>query len=197
LKLLRRGFYPVGGGQFEAMIQPAEKLGPLTILERDTKPKCTATAIISQLPEHIAERELDVLCRKLPFGAWQRNIEVDKTARCPGNMLLVRMQMGNVTELFSALGEKGISAERVASGLARECKAFLKSTAPVGSYLSDQLMVPLALGAGGRYRTPSPLSLHAITNAEVIQKFLDVEITFIDMDDETSEITIQSNIPAR
>jgi RNA 3'-terminal phosphate cyclase (ATP) len=111
-------------------------------------------------------------------------------------MLLVQMQMGNVTELFSALGEKGISAERVASGLARECKAFLKSTAPVGAYLSDQLMVPLALGEGGRYRTPSPLTLHAITNAEVIQKFLDVEITLIDMDDETSEITIQPSSSA-
>jgi hypothetical protein len=87
-------------------------------------------------------------------------------------------------------------SERVASGLARECKAFLKSTAPVGAYLSDQLMVPLALGEGGRYRTPSPLTLHAITNAEVIQKFLDVEITLIDMDDETSEITIQPSSSA-
>ena len=80
LKLLRRGFYPVGGGLVEATIQPAEKLGSLTLLEREQKPKCSAKAIVSQLPEHIAERELDVLSRRLPFGNWQRDIEEDTTA---------------------------------------------------------------------------------------------------------------------
>ena len=191
IKLLRRGFYPAGGGHFEATIQPAETLKPLSLLERAKKPKCSATAIVSQLPEHIAERELDVLCRRLPFGEWQRKIEVDKTARGPGNVLMVRMDMGSNTELFSALGEKGISAEKVAAGLARECKAFLNSEAPVGSHLADQLMIPLALGPGGRYRTTSPLTLHTVTNAEVIQKFLDVEICFVEMEDETTEVLIQ------
>lgn len=191
IKLLRRGFYPIGGGHFEAMIQPAETLGSLTLLEREKKPKCSALAIVSQLPEHIAERELDVLSEKLPFGKRPRDIEVDKTARGPGNVLLVKMDMGNVTEVFSALGEKGISAEKVAAGLARECKAFLKSSAPVGPHLADQLMVPLALGQGGRYRTSSPLTLHSITNAEVIQKFLNVEICFIEMEDDVTEVTVQ------
>jgi RNA 3'-terminal phosphate cyclase (ATP) len=191
LKLIRRGFFPEGGGRFEALIQPVESLGSLTLLEREKKPTCKATAIVSNLPEHIAQRELDVLCRRLPFGEWQRNVEVDKSARGPGNMLMVKINMGNVTELFSALGEKRVSAEQVAAGLARECKAFLKSSAPIGPHLADQLLLPLALGAGGRYRTPSPLNLHVITNAEVIQQFLDVEISFIEMDDETTEITVR------
>jgi RNA 3'-terminal phosphate cyclase len=53
------------------------------------------------------------------------------------------------------------------------------------------LMVPMALGQGGRYRTSSPLTLHSITNAEVIQKFLNVEICFIEMEDDITEVTIQ------
>ncbi|MCA9068770.1 MAG: RNA 3'-phosphate cyclase, partial [Planctomycetaceae bacterium] len=31
LKLVRRGYYPAGGGHFEATIQPVEKLKPLTL----------------------------------------------------------------------------------------------------------------------------------------------------------------------
>ncbi len=191
LKLLRRGFYPVGGGLVEATIQPVERLGSLTLLERHQKPKCSAKAIVSQLPEHIAERELDVLSRRLPFGNWQREIETDTTARGPGNIVMVAIDAGSVTELFSALGEKGVPAEKVAAGLVRECKAYLKTTAPVGPHLADQLLIPLALGQGGRYRTGSPITLHTTTNAEVIRKFLDVEITCIDIDDLTTEIDIR------
>ena len=195
IKLLRRGFYPVGGGEFEVTITPASDLKPLTILERGRKPKCTAKAIVSQLPEHIAERELDVLNRRLAFGNWQRDIVVDKTARGPGNMLLVKVELGTVTEVFSALGEKGISAERVAAGLARECKPFLKSPAPVGPHLCDQLLVPLALANGGRFRTTSPVSLHTNTNADVIQQFLEVKIRQEVLDDETTEIAVESPDP--
>lgn len=190
LKLVRRGFYPVGGGHFEATIQPVDKLKPLTILEREKKPVCSAKAIVSQLPEHIGERELDVLNRRLPFGSWQRDVETDQTARGPGNVLLVQIEMGTVTEVFSALGEKGMPAERVAAGLARVCKPFLKANAPVGSHLADQLLVPLALGQGGKFRTLFPLSLHTTTNIEVIQKFLDVQIHQVEVDKETAEITV-------
>ena len=191
LKLIRRGFYPVGGGQVEATIQPLEKLGTLTILEREQQPKCSAKAIVSRLPEHIAERELDVVSRRLPFGKRQREIEVDTTARGPGNIVMVAIGTGTVTELFSALGEKGVPAERVAAGLVRECKAFLKTAAPVGPHLADQLMIPLALGQGGKFRCPSPVTLHTTTNAEVIQKFLDVEIRFREIDEMTTEIEVR------
>ncbi len=190
LKLIRRGFYPMGGGVFEALIQPVEKLRSIELLEREQKPVCSAKAIVSQLPEHIAERELDVLNRRLSFGTWQRDIEVDTTSHGPGNMVMMKIATGSVTELFSALGEKHITAERVAAGLARECKAFLKSSAPVGSHLADQLLIPLALGAGGRFRTVSPLSDHTTTNAQVIQKFLDVDITFEKLPDDITEIVV-------
>lgn len=191
LKLVRRGFYPVGGGRFEAMIQPANPLKPLTILKRDKKPTLSAKAIVSKLPEHIGRRELDVLNSRLDFGRWQREVEVDQTARGPGNFVMVKIATGGVTELFSALGEKGVPAERVAAGLARECKAFLKSAAPVGPHLADQLLVPLALGPGGQFRTPAPLTSHTTTNADVIRKFLHVKIEPAEVDDETIEITVE------
>jgi RNA 3'-terminal phosphate cyclase (ATP) len=46
---------------------------------------------------------------------------------------------------------------------------------PVGKYLADQLLLPLALAGGGSYTTLKP-SLHTKTNSDVIKLFLDINI---------------------
>jgi RNA 3'-terminal phosphate cyclase (ATP) len=52
----------------------------------------------------------------------------------------------------------------------------LDSTAPVGEHLADQLLIPMAMAGGGSFRT-RPLSEHARTNMEVVQKFLPVRFS--------------------
>ena len=43
------------------------------------------------------------------------------------------------------------------------------SGAPVGSYLADQLLLPMTIAEGGSFVT-GPLSLHCKTNIAVIQQ---------------------------
>jgi hypothetical protein len=50
---------------------------------------------------------------------------------------------------------------------------YLATSAPVGEYLADQLMLPLALAGRGAFRALG-LSRHAQTNMEVIQQFLPI-----------------------
>ncbi len=66
-------------------------------------------------------------------------------------------------------------AEQVAAETVRQAKTYLNAEVPVGRRLADQLLLPLAMAGGGRFLT-LPLSNHAITNIEVIRKFLDLEI---------------------
>jgi RNA 3'-terminal phosphate cyclase (ATP) len=47
----------------------------------------------------------------------------------------------------------------------------------VDEYLADQLLLPMVLSGEGSFRTTKP-SLHATTNASVIQRFLPVPIQF-------------------
>jgi RNA 3'-terminal phosphate cyclase (ATP) len=47
----------------------------------------------------------------------------------------------------------------------------------VAEYLGDQLMLPLALAGGGGF-TVDEVSMHARTNAEVIETFLPVRFEF-------------------
>ena len=78
---------------------------------------------------------------------------------------------------MSAIGEQRKSAEHVAGECAKQVNRYLEGDAPVCEHLADQLLLPLALGAGGRFRTCQP-SAHARTNASVIARFLGEVVAF-------------------
>ena len=78
-----------------------------------------------------------------------------------------------MTEVFTGFGEKRISAEAVAERVADEVRDYLAAKVPVGEYLADQLLIPMAPARGGSFST-GPISAHTTTNIEVIRKFLDV-----------------------
>ena len=59
--------------------------------------------------------------------------------------------------------------------LVAEPRAYILNDVPEASHLADQQLVPMALGAGGAFRTQRP-SQHTLTNIDVIKRFLDVEI---------------------
>ena len=86
-----------------------------------------------------------------------------------------------ITEVFAACGEKGTSAEQVARQLLEEVRSYQTSSAPVGPYLADQLMIALALaslqGRKGRYWTTA-LSGYTQTSARTIEKFLPLAFVF-------------------
>ena len=57
--------------------------------------------------------------------------------------------------------------------------AYLAASAPVGEHLADQLLLPMAVAAGGRFLTGKP-SLHTLTNIGVIQRFLGCAIDAVE-----------------
>jgi len=66
--------------------------------------------------------------------------------------------------------------------------AYLDAGVPVAEHLADQLLIPMALAGGGRFRTVPP-TLHTTTNIDVIRRFLDVSIDVADAGGAT-EITV-------
>ena len=93
------------------------------------------------------------------------------TSAGPGNVLLAVVEAEHVTEVFSGFGERGVRAEEVAARVAREVRAWLDAGVPVGVHLADQLVLPMALGAGGSCRTVSPTA-HLRTHVELLRRFL-------------------------
>lgn len=174
-RLVRPGFYPVGGGEIRVRIGPAGVLSPLALEERGEMKSGQAEAIIANLPGHIAHRELAQAAARL---GWEEDCLVarmEKHAAGPGNCVLITLTHEHVTEVFISIGRRGATSEAVADEVVAEASAYLEAGAPVGPHLADQLLLPMALGAGGRFVTTEP-SNHMLTNMDVIEKFLDVPL---------------------
>jgi RNA 3'-terminal phosphate cyclase (ATP) len=170
LELLRPGFHPAGGGRVRATVTPIGRSRSFELLERGAAGRRLCEIGLAHLPATIAEREWEALCKELRWTPEPR-IDRDSSSVGPGNYLSVHLEFEHVTEVVTAFGERGVSAESVGRRVAGQARRYLASEAPVGVHLADQLMLPLALLSGGRYRTLEP-SQHARTNAEVVDLFL-------------------------
>jgi RNA 3'-terminal phosphate cyclase (ATP) len=190
-ELERAGFYPAGGGRVHLEIGEARGLSPLSLLERGATRRRRARAMVSRLPRHIAERELAVIRSQLGWQADELETVVVSDATGPGNILLLSIESEHVTEVFTGFGELGVRAETVAERAADDARRYESARVPVGPYLADQLLLPLALAGGGAFRT-MPLSLHATTNFEVIRRFLDVSIDVAHVSDIVVDVTVRA-----
>ena len=104
--------------------------------------------------------------------------------------LLDAFESEHVTEIFTGFGAVGVRAETVAESAVREARRYLAADVPVGPYLADQLLLPLALAGGGAFRT-LPLSRHATTNIEVIRAFLGTAFAVTRVDDTAVEVAVR------
>ncbi len=174
--LERPGFYPAGGGKFSATITPAAHLSPLILDTRGALIRRAARVMVSHLPVHIGNRELQTV-RDL-VGWKSRELYLDKStqAHSPGNVLTLIVESQHITEVFTGIGKRGVPAEKVARRAIAEMQEYLQSGVPVGRHLADQLLLPLALAGSGHFRTLS-LTEHTRTNIAVIHQFLDIAIT--------------------
>jgi RNA 3'-terminal phosphate cyclase (ATP) len=174
LALDKHGVMPSGGGRVSIEVRPTSKLTPIAIVEAGPITGKRATAIVARLPTHVAERELAVVRER--FAVASEDCNVVDVRGGPANVLMIEIERAGSRELVTGHGEKGLRAELVATRACDEMKRYLDGDAPVGEHLADQLLLPMALAGGGRFRALGPLSLHARTNIETIQMFLDVPI---------------------
>lgn len=182
LTLRRLGFYPAGGGEIEVAIWPAQdKLRPFDLMDRGAKVEGFAECFAPALPRSVARRELEQLGGALGWSADQLREAPARQNEGPGNALMATLVYENLSEVFTAFGEKGVSAEKVARDLVREVRAYQVGEAALGPHLADQWALPLALAVWKRQceaaYTCTELTPHARTNFEVIERFLPVRFS--------------------
>lgn len=186
--LERPGFAPKGGGRIRVDIEPVTKLLPIEIMQRGRITKRHAEVLLAHLPEHIAQRELAVIKQALKFEDSELSLNFASEAFGAGNVVSAIIQSEHITECFTAFGQRGLPAEQVAQKLVKELQRYLDAGVPVGKYLADQLLLPLALAGGGSFMTVEPSS-HTLTNIRVINAFMDTSIQCRQIDTDTWMIT--------
>ena len=177
-RLEQAGFYPRGGGSITVSVRGGGRGKPLEALERGSFERAAGVSLVSELPHHIAERqarELERGLRQLGLQDAHGEIAVEEVAPRalgPGTAVYVEAQFGAGRAAFTALGQRGKTAEHVAREALNELARYLKTEAAFDYHLADQLLLPLALASGESRFTTSAVSEHLLTNAHVINLFL-------------------------
>lgn len=152
------------------------------MMERGASIAGHADAFIAGLAPHVGTRELACIGAAMEWDEAQLHTHRLPGEQGPGNVVLITLEHAHVTEVFAGFGAKAVKAEAVAQEAIEQAQAYRKSTAAVGEHLADQLMLPMALAGRGRF-TASTLSSHAEKTADVIARFLPVDIQFERLED--------------
>jgi len=173
-ELQQPGFYPVGGGRWSVLVNQC-KLSKIELMDRGELVNRKAVARLGNLPREIGERELKVIQQKSKWLSYELFID---SSNCigNGNALILHLSYKNIYTVFDQIGVKNKSAEKVALSACSDMASYMNSGAVVEEYLADQLILPMALGEGGRFTTTKP-SDHLLTNISVIKQLLNISIT--------------------
>lgn len=169
--LEKPGYYPAGGGRVRVSVNSSRPGNEIDLISRGALLSRKAIAVANNIANDIARRELKVVQSKLGLEPDELLLNPLDKGDGPGNMVLIELEYENMTEVFAEYGQVGKPAEGIASKISQQALRYMSSTAPVGDYLADQLLLPLALSKSGRFKCTS-VSSHFKTNIETIKKFM-------------------------
>jgi len=181
LELGAYGFYPAGGGSITMTVKPIQEPKALVLKDRGERIGESVIAVLANLKDDIANREIKTLLKALSLKPEQGEI-LHVEGPGPGNAVTLCLEHEDVTEVFIGLGEHGVRAEAVAKSVAAQAKNYILAKdglgsiqTAVGEHLADQLLLPMALFEGGIFTT-TDISQHTRTNIEIIKMFLEVDV---------------------
>lgn len=176
-EIYRAGFYPIGGGEIETWVEPSSApLKPLRIEDRGKLKNLRIISAVANLPLSIAERQLNRTKNRLMEQGLAPQGET-RSVESPGKgtYCFILADYENVRAGFSALGEIGKRAEQVADEVVEGFLRFRTGQGALDPYLSDQVVLYMALAEGDSVVTVSKVTEHLKTNLWVIEQFLPVK----------------------
>ncbi|MBU1112094.1 MAG: RNA 3'-terminal phosphate cyclase [archaeon] len=199
LRIIKRGYYPKGGGEIILEISPKYKsfeslendinnnlVNIINIVEQGKLEQIRGVLNLSQVlaEEKIDERIVNAAKSSLSSKEVPVNIRTEQanTYSIGGELLLwsVHSQDGdtalpNPIRLGGdALLEKNKSSEEIGKEAAQELIEEIDSGAAVDKHLADQLLQFMALLPGSKIKT-SKVTNHCLTNIYVLEKFLPIK----------------------
>jgi RNA 3'-terminal phosphate cyclase (ATP) len=195
IELDRAGFFPKGGGQIHAQINPLNQVAGLTLTQRGSLKQIRGISAVANLDRKIAERQRALVIRRLGSKFPVNDIRiVQLPSKYQGTSITLVCEFERTQSSYSSLGAPGKPAEKVADEVCDQVEAFLSTEAALDEYLADQLLLPLSLARSKSTYTTAKITDHIRTNADVIQAFLNSRIEIIENTGSTGTISIYPDI---
>lgn len=170
--LIKRGYYPRGGGIIKAVINPLKQLKHLNLTDIEID-SIKGISHCSKLPDHVATRQAHAAEKILEKCGYDVDIEI----QCKSDSLgpgsgIVLWTSGNNPIGGSAIGEPGKRAEIVGKNAADELIYHISKKAPLDKYMGDQIIPYMAASGHSKIKT-CELTQHTTTNIYVAEKIMD------------------------
>jgi RNA 3'-terminal phosphate cyclase (ATP) len=174
LDVIKRGYYPKGGGRVRVDIDACRSPGTVELFDLRVA-ETRIASVCCQLPKHVAERQISsALIALEKKGISCNNYSASlETSISPGSSVIVYSASDFGPFIGGdSIGELGKRAEAVGAEAADK---FLESALghfPVDTFLSDMLVVPLALARGKSSYRVARVTSHLETNLRVASQIV-------------------------
>jgi len=174
IEVLRRGYYPAGGGKVKVKIFPS-KLKPINLVERG---KLKKILIISRASEFLKNKkvgERQIAGAKMILGKLNLPLKIQTSYEktdCPGSSICIICEFENTVLGADNLGKLGKPAEEIGKECALQLLEEEKTQGCLDRFLSDQILIYLALAKKESKIKISQLTSHFRTNIWTIEKFI-------------------------
>ena len=186
-RILKRGYFPKGGGQVVVEVTPLKSLKevtPINLVERGELVQIKGVSHAAQIlaMRKVSERQAQAAEMLLKKYDVPLDIQTEyQETLCAGSGILVWARFAADDEPSTVLGadglgERGVLAEDVGKQAAKQLIKEIDSGAAADKHLGDQLLPFMALLPGSTI-VASEISQHSKTNMWVIEKFLPVKFS--------------------
>jgi len=175
VEVMRRGYYPRGGGIVETVVQPTREWSPFGVTELGKIERVRGIAHVANLPEEIPKRMKHAAVRRF-HGLADVKIE-ERTYRGEeavgqGGAFVLWAESDSTMLGSNSLARRGVSSERVGEEAAGSLLAEIESGSTLDVHLADQLLVYLARATGPSTFYARQISGHLDTMMWLLPQFL-------------------------
>uniref|UniRef100_A0A182WCS3 RNA 3'-terminal phosphate cyclase n=1 Tax=Anopheles minimus TaxID=112268 RepID=A0A182WCS3_9DIPT len=188
--LVRRGYFPKGGGQCVVEVRPVQSLRPISLVEVGTVNRIFGWSFVAGvLPLKIAHEmssgAKSILSQmsgsRADIEVYKESVDMAPEGNCSGIIVGCETNTGAILG-GSALGEARKKSFQSGEEAAREIHSALSAGACVDRHVQDMMIILMALADGkSRIRTEPP-TMHTRTAIHVTELMTKAKFNIIEMD---------------
>jgi RNA 3'-phosphate cyclase len=174
LKIVERGFYPIGGGHAVITLDPIGKISPLDIDDLGRLKYIKVRCFTQHLPDRIVKEMVDACVRTLGDN-YDVEVELQNSvgnSRGAGLVLVANYENGKLSS--NVLTSRGHPTEQSGIDAAKDLLQEMNTGSTIDVHTADQLLPYMAMAEGKSSFVVSRISKHLLSQMDTLESFLNV-----------------------